>query len=147
MILVKKALLLVALLCNCCILCAQKELGGFVFAISNDGSLFTHNDTISLKEAGGIISIHALYLGKEKVSKLKIKEFQMTIIRDNEPDVSFKGSNEILTPEMKSFLKRKHPQEIIPVAFEGIFAENSEPGKYFGIRRGVSLLRLFVNNK
>lgn len=135
------------MLVHCSFLYSQIRSGDFVFAIADDGSLFTHNDTISLEDAAKLASIHALYLGKEKFYKLKIKEFQMTIIRDNEPDISYKGSSEILTSEMKAFLKKVRPKEIIPVAFEGIFAEYNEPGKLFGVRKGVSLLRLHLADR
>jgi len=147
MLSVIRVILFVFVLVHCSILFAQIRSGDFIFAIANDGSLFTHNDTISSKDAAGLISIHALYIGKEKIYKLKIKEFQMTIIRDNAPDISFKGSSEILTSEMKSFLKTVHPKEIIPIAFEGIFTEYDEPGELFKVRKGVSLMRLHLINR
>ncbi len=144
MLSVIRVILLVFVLVHDSILYAQIPSGDFVFAIANDGSLFTHNDTLSTKDAAGLVSIHALYIGKERLYKLKIKEFKMTIIRNNAPDISFIGSSEMLTSEMKSFLKRVHPKEIIPIAFEGIFAEYNESGELFKVRKGVSLLRLHL---
>ena len=64
------------------------------------------NDTISVADAQSIFALNILNVDREKLlSKLKVKNFQMTIINGDERK-DFKCNSEILTTEMHDALMK-----------------------------------------
>jgi hypothetical protein len=123
---------------------AQISIGEFTFVINSNGNLYFHNDTIPLEEAKKIVSIHSFLFYNGKIYKLKINDYFMTMIKEGEDDVSFKGSGELLSLQIRKYLNSLTPNNIRPIAFEGIYSEYSTPGENYGRVRTNALIKLFI---